>query len=202
MVNQPLDGLPIWAIYPLTVIVLFAALAGGYYFAKGRGARGSAKSDLRSRRHLGCDIGPVGLPSGLRGRLRRERMARAKSAGRFGSQCHQHHVSSGRISRRALPNGITRVTDRLHESARGRFDPDNLAAAKARSEEIHKELWLLAEDLVRDGNTAATFGLYVSSLNQVIDLHTERVNVGLYVRIPPLILVVMLVLSPCSPCSW
>ena len=195
MVNQPLDGLPIWAIYPLTVIVLFAALAGGYYFAKGRGARGSAKSDRGVGAISGATLGLLAFllafVVGFGVNVWQERRVLVVSEANAISTTY---LRAGYLEEPYRTESRELLIDYTNQRVAA-FDPDNLAAAKARSEEIHKELWILAEDLVRDGNTAATFGLYVSSLNEVIDLHTERVNVGLYVRIPPLILVVMLVVS-------
>jgi hypothetical protein len=32
--NQPLDGLPLWAVYVLTALVLLAAMEGGYQLGK------------------------------------------------------------------------------------------------------------------------------------------------------------------------
>jgi hypothetical protein len=69
-----------------------------------------------------------------------------------------------------------------------------LAEARTRSEEIHSELWAIAEEWVAQ-DTSATTAQYVSSLNEVIDLHTERVVVGLQLRIPPMILLTMYVIA-------
>ena len=73
-------------------------------------------------------------------------------------------------------------------------DKDKLAEARARSEEIHSELWAIAEQWVaRD--TSATTAQYISSLNEVIDLHTERVVVGLQIRIPPMVLLTIYIIG-------
>ncbi len=52
MPNQPLDAVPLWALYPLTVVVFLAALAGGFYFAKGR-----EKTPSKSDRGVGAISG-------------------------------------------------------------------------------------------------------------------------------------------------
>jgi hypothetical protein len=56
-------------------------------------------------------------------------------------------------------------------------------AAIARSEEIQDRLWGLAEGLGRDDPTP-TVSLYLSALNEVIDLHAERLSAEINFRLP------------------
>ena len=65
------------------------------------------------------------------------------------------------------------------------LDPAATKSAIARSEQIHDELWLLAEEIATE-NSASTISLYLSSLNEVIDLHTERISAELGFRVPPI----------------
>ena len=57
----------------------------------------------------------------------------------------------------------------------------------ARSEQIQDELWSRAEVLARQ-NPVDTIVIYITSLNEVVDMHTARVSVGLGIRVPPTIL--------------
>jgi hypothetical protein len=66
-------------------------------------------------------------------------------------------------------------------------DRAQLAAAIQRSEEIQAELWAIAEDVARSEGSDVV-ALYLESLNEVIDLHTNRVVAGVYARVPPTIL--------------
>lgn len=63
-------------------------------------------------------------------------------------------------------------------------DIEQVAPAIMRSEEIHNELWARAEALAAEMATP-TISLYIASLNEVIDLHTVRIHVGLVARVPP-----------------
>ena len=66
-------------------------------------------------------------------------------------------------------------------------DPAQVAASIERSEEIQAELWTIAEEVARtEGNDVVA--LYIESVNEVIDLHTTRVVAGVYSRVPPTIL--------------
>jgi lysylphosphatidylglycerol synthetase-like protein (DUF2156 family) len=67
------------------------------------------------------------------------------------------------------------------------LDWDKLETSIARSEEIHFELWSQAVALAK-ANPTPTTSLYISSLNEVIDVHSERFNIALDVRVPPAIL--------------
>jgi hypothetical protein len=66
-------------------------------------------------------------------------------------------------------------------------DSAQLDAAILRSEQIHQELWSLAEAIAIE-DQSPLIALYISALNEVIDLHTERINVVLGVRVPPIII--------------
>jgi hypothetical protein len=70
-------------------------------------------------------------------------------------------------------------------------DRASLAANIARSEEIHAELWPLAEAVARDHSSDAN-ALYIESLNEVIDLHASRITAGIYARVPETILLLLL----------
>ena len=70
----------------------------------------------------------------------------------------------------------------------------NARTAIARSEEIQDRLWNLAEALGRD-NPTPTMSLYLSALNEVIDLHTERLSAERDFRLPLPILLGLLGVS-------
>ena len=67
------------------------------------------------------------------------------------------------------------------------LDPAATESAIARSEQIHDEMWLIAEEVAK-GDPGPTIALYLSALNEVIDVHTERINAELGYRVPPVIL--------------
>ena len=63
----------------------------------------------------------------------------------------------------------------------------------ARSVELQAELWSIAEELARATPESVVLGLYIDSLNEVIDLHEKRVTSGMYGRVPETILLLLLV---------
>ena len=74
------------------------------------------------------------------------------------------------------------------------LDPAETKTAIARSEQIHDELWLLAEEVARE-NSGPTIALYLTALNQVIDLHTERLSAELGFRVPPIMVLGLYVVA-------
>ena len=60
----------------------------------------------------------------------------------------------------------------------------NIAEGIRRSEHLHDQLWAQAVAVGEHHPTSIVVGLFVQSLNEVIDLHAKRVTAGLRNRIP------------------
>ena len=61
---------------------------------------------------------------------------------------------------------------------------EKLPQALSLSEEIHDRLWSHVADPSNQAQNSVLLGLYTESLNEVIDLHSKRVTIGLQYRIP------------------
>ena len=68
-------------------------------------------------------------------------------------------------------------------------DATLLESAVTRSEEIHNQLWSIVEDNVRQGRESDVMALFVSSINEVIDVHSLRLA-AIDLRLPRLLGVV------------
>jgi hypothetical protein len=62
--------------------------------------------------------------------------------------------------------------------------PEKLRQALVDSEMLHDQLWSQVTALSKQNNNAILLGLYIQSLNDVIDFHSKRVTVALGYRIP------------------
>ena len=69
-------------------------------------------------------------------------------------------------------------------------DESLLDATLARSEEIHGELWSIVENAVSQGNESAIMALFVDSINEVIDVHSDRLA-AVDLRLPELLWMVL-----------
>jgi hypothetical protein len=72
-------------------------------------------------------------------------------------------------------------------------DRQQLGANFVRSEEIHAELWAIAEPLAIANPDSDLLGLYVASLNETIDLHATRVTALIYGRVPETVLMLLVI---------
>ncbi len=70
-------------------------------------------------------------------------------------------------------------------------------ATLARSAEIHNELWSIVEDVVGRGNESAIMALFVDSINEVIDVHSDRLA-AIDLRLPELLWMVLYAASVLS----
>ena len=73
-----------------------------------------------------------------------------------------------------------------------------MAEAILRSEEIQGQLWSAATGVGLHHPNSIVAGLFVESLNQVIDIHAKRVTAGLRNRIPGAIWLALLTIATLS----
>jgi hypothetical protein len=184
MVNQPLDVLPIWSIYILTVILLFLAAEAGFRLGKLVQRRWPDKAEGGVGTVVGAALALLGFllafVVGIAiGNFNERRQLVVLEANAIGTT----YLRAGYL---ADPYGVeSRKLLREYVGLRLKaLDPAATLAAIARSEQIHDELWLMAEEVARE-YPVTTVSLYLSSLNEVIDLHTERISAELGFRVPP-----------------
>jgi hypothetical protein len=67
------------------------------------------------------------------------------------------------------------------------LQPETLPQALVDSETIHDRLWSQITALAKQSSDSVVLGLYIQSLNEVIDLHAKRVTIGLKYHIPGVI---------------
>lgn len=71
-------------------------------------------------------------------------------------------------------------------------DRADLPMKMARSVEIQSKIWSITEELARTSPDSDVLALFISSLNEMIDVHQTRVTAGLYARVPETILILLL----------
>ncbi len=192
--RQPLDAFPLWSIYILTVIVLFLAAEAGFRFGKLVQKRWPDKSEAGVGTVVGASLALLGfllafVTSIAIDNFNQRRHLVVSEANAIGTT----YLRAGYLpepygveSREFLREYVNLRLEALDRAAR--------VAAITRSEQIHDELWLMAEEVANE-NPTPTIALYLASLNEVIDLHTERVNAELGYRVPPIIVMGLYVVA-------
>lgn len=184
--SQPLDMFPLWVDYIVTVLLLFLSLEAGFRLGKVMQKRWPDKSETGVGVMVGASLALLGfllafvtsIAIGIFNDRRQLVISEANAIGttylRAGYLAEPYGIESRQLLREYV--GV-----RLAALNKGQLDQ-----SIARSEQIHTELWSRAEDVAREYSTP-TVALYISSLNEVIDLHTERLNAELGFRVPPTI---------------
>jgi hypothetical protein len=185
--TQPLDNLPLWGVYILTVVVFLLSIEVGFRLENFLQKRYPDQAEVSVGTMVGASLAFLGfflalITSTAVGIFNERRTLVISEANAIGTTYLRAEYLEEPISTSSRLLLTEYVDVRL--SAR---NPENLAAALARTEEIHQELWSLAVDAAK-GNPSPVTSLYIASLNEVIDLHTLRVNANLVYRVPPSIL--------------
>jgi drug/metabolite transporter superfamily protein YnfA len=185
--DQPLDTIPMWVLFVLTAISMLVAIEGGYRFKKYLKRKSPENADVGLGALAGASLALMAFllafVVGYGGTINTERRNLVvEDANAIGTT----YLRAGYLDepfRSDAKDLLREYTDiRVNE-----LEPAELGAALARSEEIQNQLWADVETLARESDSPAT-SLYINTVNDVIDLHSERVAVGLIIRIPPSII--------------
>lgn len=170
-----LDQFPLWAVYLGTVVAVLIAAEVGFQIGRWMQRRNPEGGSPVSGTVVG---GLLGLMAFL-------------LAFSIGIVINQHNgrkamvvAESNSIGTAYLRAGFLDGPDRtasrklLEEYAvvrlAGATEEEQLESSLIRSAEIHGELWAIVEANVQQGQNSATMALYVDSINEVIDVATER----------------------------
>jgi len=180
----PLDLLPIWGVFLATVAVVLLAVEGGFRLGQ-----------YRRRRSEQEDKPPVGEMVAATLALLAFMLAFT-----FGLAASRFDVRRGLVIDDANAIGTTYlragllpephrsdVRSLLREYVDVRLEavqPGKLSRSIGRSEELHARLWAHAVAVGEKNPGSIVVGLFIASLNEVIDLHAKRLALGVRNRIP------------------
>ena len=181
----PLETIPLWGFGAATVcLVLLAAEVGSLL---GRWVR--RRSEEESKAPVGEIVAAMlGLLALLLG------FTFSLAASRFDTRRTLVLDEANALGTTWLRGGLLPEPQRtqsrrlLHEYLEVRLgvtQPGQAMRVIARSEELQGQLWAEAAGLGEKQPTSLMAALYITSLNEVIDLHAKRVSYGLRVRVAP-----------------
>ena len=181
-------SLPLWAIFSAIVVISLLAIELGY--------RLSRRVHRREKTEAEGDVG--GIVAALLGLLAFIlAFSFSITTNRFDTRKQlvldeANSISTAYLRAQLIPDSQGVVIKKLLEEytdIRVNVPAVNskLEENIARSEEIHLLLWAQAESLVNTNMDSEIRSLFISSLNEVIDLHKSRKTVALIYRIPAFI---------------
>jgi hypothetical protein len=192
MSQQPLDDIPLLVLVPAFIVVTLVFYEIGYQIGR-----------WRERRAAGEVSGPTSMIVGSILALMAFLLAIAMgmAADRFDARralVLQEANSIGTTLLRAgyLPEPHSAQLEAvLQEYVPLRIveDQDELQTKISRSVEIHDEMWTITEELARESGDRPVVAIFIESLNETIDLHESRITAGLYARVPPTVIWLLVV---------
>ncbi len=180
----PLDYLPLWGVFTATLVLVILAVEAGFLMGVGRGRRSEDVSKVPVGELVGAMLGLLALLLAFTFSL---------AASRFDTRRNLVLDEANAIGTTWLRAGLLQEPHRaeirrlLREYVEVRLDAVQQGQAQrgiARSEELQEHLWAEAVAVGQKEPSSILVGLFIASLNEVIDLHAKRVTFDLRTRIP------------------
>jgi len=192
-----LDALPLWGLFLAIMALVLISIEGGYRLGNYRRSRSSLEKEAPVGAMVGSTLGLLAFflafTFGLAAnRFDTRRQVLLDEANAIGTA----YLRAGMLpDRREEIRVLLRdyVDTRLNAAQSGR-----IAEGIRRSEQLQEQLWTQAVALGEAHPTSIVVGLFVQSLNEVIDLHAKRVAVGVRNRIPGVIWVALFAIAVLS----
>ena len=195
--HGPLDALPLWGLFLAILLLVLLSVEGGYRLGKYRRSRSEQEKEAPVGAMVGATLGllafMLAFTFGLAAaRFDTRRQVLLDEANAIGTT----YLRAGMLpDRREDIRALLRdyVDTRLEAVRSGK-----VAEGIRRSEHLQDQLWAQAVAVGENNPTSIVVGLFVQSLNEVIDLHAKRVTAGLRNRIPGAIWVALFAVAVLS----
>ena len=193
-VSPLLDSLPLWALFLLTLVIAILAVKGGYWLATYRKQHSLDEKELAVGPSVGAILAllafMLAFTFGMAGSRFEER--------RQVVLAEANAIETAYLRAAMLPDPVgPESRDLLREYVDVRLEavrPGNLDQAIWKAQELHKRLWAQAVAAAEKSRPPAS-GMFIQSINDVIDLHAKRLMVGLRSRVPGVIWIALYVLA-------
>ncbi len=197
MQSGPLDSLPIWGLFLAILLLVLLSVESGYRLGKYRSSRSEQEKEAPVGAMVGATLGllafMLAFTFGLAAtRYDTRRQVLLDEANAIGTT----YLRAAMLpDRRAEIRALLRdyVDTRLEAVRSGK-----IAEGIRRSEHLQDQLWGEAVSIGEHNPTSIVVGLFVQSLNDVIDLNAKRITAGLRNRIPGAIWVALFAVAVLS----
>jgi hypothetical protein len=181
--NGVLDALPLWGLFIVILVVVLLSVECGYRLGKYRRSRSEQEKEAPVGTMVGATLGLLAFilafTFGLAAaRFDARRQVLLDEANAIGTT----YLRAG-----ILPERGEQIRALLRDYVAARLEAvqsGNIAEGISRSENVQQQLWSHAEAVGGKNPNSIVVGLFVQSLNEVIDLHAKRVQAGVRSRIP------------------
>lgn len=179
----PIDALPLWALFISILLVVLLSVEFGYRLGRYRRGRQEQEKEAPVGTMVGATLGLLAFilafTFGLAAaRFDTRRQVLLDEANAIGTT----YLRAG-----MLPDRGKQIRGLLRDYIGARLDAvrsGNVAEGIQRSENIQQQVWAEAEAVAEKNPNSIVVGIFVQSLNEMIDLHAKRLQAGVRSRIP------------------
>ena len=187
MPTEPLDIVPLWGLFLIGSALLWLVMEIGYRVGKWRHAHMPDERDEPVSAMVTSILGLVALVLGFTFSLAATRF----DSRRLAVLEEANAIGTTYLRASLLPEPQAAESARLlREYVDVRISAtkaDRTQKAIAQSEVMHEQLWTQAHAAAEKNPGSIMTGIYIQSLNEVIDVHAKRLLLGLNSRIPVVI---------------
>jgi len=181
--SAPLDALPLWGLFIAILLVVLLSVECGYRLGRYRRNRHEQEKETPVGTMVGATLGLLAFILAFTFGL---------AAARFDTRRQillneANAIGTTYLRADMLPEQREEIRTLLRNYVNTRLDAvqsGNIAEGLRQSENIQNEVWTHAVAVGEKNPNSIVVGLFIQSLNQMIDLHAERVQAGLRSRIP------------------
>jgi len=192
-----LDALPLWGLFVSIVVLVLAAIEGGYRLGTYRHHQPGREKDAPVGAMVGAMLGLLAFMLAF---------TFGMAASRFDTRkqlvlSEANAIGTTYLRASMLPERRDEVHDLLRSYVDSRLDAVRSGRVEDEilmSEGIQGQLWTAATAVGRQHPDSIVVGLFIQSLNEVIDLHAKRVTASLRNRIPAAIWAALLTIAALS----
>ena len=184
MIGQgPLDALPLWALFLAILLLVLLSVEGGYRLGQYRRSRSDEEKEAPVGTMVGATLGLLAFLLAFTFGLAAERFdARRRVVLDEANAIGTTYLRAGMLPDRR--DAVRALLGDYVDTRLAAVLSGNVAEGIRKSEQLHEQLWAQATAVAESNPTSIIVGLFVQSLNEVIDLHAKRVAAGLRSRIP------------------
>src|SRR4051794_1044195 len=196
--NAPLDILPLWAAFLVTLASMLLFTELGYRLGGWRGSRANKENESPVGSIVGAQLGLLAFLLAITfslaiTRFEERRQVLLNESNAIGTAYLRADMLT-EPDRSEVRRLLTDYVDvRINAVVTGAVAP-----AIKRSEQIHLELWPRAAAAAKADPHSVPAGLFIEALNAVIDQHATRLQAGVQNRIPGTVWFVLLSVAAMS----
>src|SRR5262245_1132910 len=181
--NGPLDALPLWALFIVILLIVLLSVEFGYRLGKYRRSRREEEKEAPLGTMVGATLGLLAFILAFTFGL---------AAARFDTRRQvlldeANAIGTTYLRAAMLPERREEIRTLLRNYVNTRLEAvrsGHIEEGLRQSENIQNEVWTQAVAVGEKNPSSIVVGLFVQSLNDMIDLHAKRVQAGLRSRIP------------------